>query len=193
GLRRGHRRRPVLRHLPGQPGRTPPSHRSPAPRVGPHFPTGATDMNPEDTLPPAPSGSPSSVPAGGAGGELWPTSGPAKGFRVRLPVAVAAAVVIALAGAAAGASLKKGSSSSSTQAGAIANRPRNLGGATGTNGTTGANGANGAGRFGAGGGGGGVAGTITKVEGNTITLTQRDGSTATVVVPSGTAITKTVS
>ena len=31
------------------------------------------------------------------------------------------------------------------------------------------------------------------MQGNTITVTQRDGTTATVVVPSGTAITKTVS
>jgi hypothetical protein len=139
-------------------------------------------MNPDDTLPPVP---PASAASDGTG-DVWPSSGPAKGFRVRLPIAIASLVVVALAGAAAGASLKHTSSTSTTQAGAVTNRPRGTFG-----GTNGAGGANGAGRFGP--GGGGVLGTVTKVEGNTITLTQRDGTTATVVVPSGATISKTVS
>jgi hypothetical protein len=139
-------------------------------------------MNPDDTLPPVPA-----APAPGADdGELWPSSGPAKGFRVRLPIAIASLVVVALAGAAAGASLKH-SPSTTTQAGAISNRARgSFGGANGANGATGANGAGRA--FGP---GGGVFGTVTKVDGNTVTVTQRDGSTATVVVPSSATISKT--
>ena len=142
-------------------------------------------MNPDDTLPPVPPASASAARTPDDNSELWPSSGPAKGFRVRLPIAIAALVVVALAGAAAGASLKKNPSTTS-QAGAISNNR-----ARGTNGAAGANGANGAGRFGP--GGGGVFGTVTKVDGNTVTVTQRDGTTATVVVPSGTTITKTVS
>jgi len=131
-------------------------------------------MEPLETLPPE---------ASGDSDELWPTAGPAKGLRIRLPIAIACLAVVALAGAAAGATLKKPSSNSTVQAGAIGRNRAN--GAGGTSGAAGA-----AGRFG--GPGGGVFGTITKIEGNTITVTQRDGTTATVVVPSGTAITKTV-
>src|SRR2546422_4057479 len=76
-------------------------------------------MNPDDTLPPVPP-APSAAPAGDDNSELWPSSGPAKGFRVRLPIAIAAVVVVALAGAAAGASLKK-TPSTTSQAGAISN------------------------------------------------------------------------
>ena len=86
-------------------------------------------MNPDDTLPPVP---PASAPASADDGDLWPSSGPAKGFRVRLPIAIAALAVVALAGAAAGASLKK-TTSTTTQAGAIGNRAR---GNFGTNGAT---------------------------------------------------------
>jgi len=145
-------------------------------------------MNDDETLPPIPTSSGGGVGAAGAdASDAWPTAGPAKGLRIRLPIAIACLAVVALAGAAAGATLKKPSSTSTVQAGAIGRNRAN--GAAGTNGATGANGA--AGRFGA--GGGGVFGTITKVEGNTITVTQRDGTTATVVVPTGTTITKTVS
>jgi len=144
-------------------------------------------MNDDETLPPIPQSSGGGVGAAEAdGGDAWPTAGPAKGLRIRLPIAIACLAVVALAGAAAGATLKKPSSTSTVQAGAIGRNRAN--GAAGTNGATGANGA--AGRFGA--GGGGVFGTITKVEGNTMTVTQRDGTTATVVVPTGTTITKTV-
>jgi hypothetical protein len=111
--------------------------------------------------------------------DVWPAAGPAKGLRVRLPIAVAALAVVAFGGVAAGAALKK-TPAATVQAGAV--------GGSRAFGVNGGAGANGSGRF-----GGGVFGTITKVEGNTITVTQRDGTTATVVVPSGTAITKTVS
>jgi hypothetical protein len=148
-------------------------------------------MNDDETLPPIPSSS-----GGGVGaaepdaGDPWPSAGPAKGLRIRLPIAIACLAVVALAGAAAGAALKKPSSTTAVQAGAVGGNPAN--GATGANGAAGTNGAAGAaGRFG--GPGGGVLGTVTKVEGNTITVTQRDGTTATVVVPSGTTISKTVS
>jgi hypothetical protein len=131
-------------------------------------------MNPSDTLPPE---------ANGDTDEPWPTAGPAKGLRIRLPIAIACLAVVALAGAAAGASLKKPSSTTAVQAGAV--------GRNRADGAAGANGAAATGRFG--GPGAGVFGTVTKVEGNTITVTQRDGTTATVVVPSGTSISKTVS
>ena len=135
-------------------------------------------------LPPVPNSSGGGVGAAEAdAGDLWPTAGPAKGLRVRLPVAIACAAVVALAGAAAGAALKKPAAATAVQAGGIGGN-RALG-------NNGAAGANAAGRLG--GPGGGVFGTVTKVEGNTITVTQRDGTTATIVVPSGTAVTKTVS
>ena len=122
--------------------------------------------------------------------DVWPTAGPAKGLRVRLPIAVATLAIVAFGGVAAGATLKKAAPASTVQAGTIGGNRAN--GAFGASGASGANGAAGAtGRFG--GPGGGVVGTITKVEGNTVTVTQRDGTTATVVVPSGTTINKTVS
>jgi hypothetical protein len=143
-------------------------------------------MNANETLPPVDP----SFPSGGGGraavddtGDLWPTAGPAKGLRIRLPIAIAALAVMALAGAAAGASLKKSPASTAVQAGAV--------GGNRANGAAGTTGAAGAGRLG--GPGGGVLGTVTKVEGNTITVTQRDGTTATVVVSSGTTVSKTVS
>ena len=147
-------------------------------------------MNHDETLPPISNSSGGGVGSAEADtGDLWPTAGPAKGLRIRLPVAVACLAVCALAGAAAGAALKKPEATTAVQAGGIAG-----GRAFGNNGATGANGAalpNGAaGRLG--GPGGGVFGTVTKVEGNTLTVTQRDGTTATVVVSSGTAVTKTV-
>ena len=140
-------------------------------------------MNPTDTLPEHESD------------DAWPTAGPTKGLRVRLPIAVAALAVVAFGGVAAGATLKK-APTSTVQAGAVgANRGTGTraNGATGSNGAAGTNGATGTagGRFG--GLGGGVVGTVSKVEGNTITVTQRDGTTSTVVVPSGTTISKTVS
>ena len=151
-------------------------------------------MNSNDTLPPVEP----SLSGGGAGaaegdaGDLWPTAGPAKGLRIRLPIAVAALAVMALVGAAAGASLKKSSSTTAVQAGAVGGN--RAAGASAPNGATAGNGIapNGVGGR-AGGPGGGVVGTVTKVDENTVTLTQRDGTTATVVVPSGTTVSKTVS
>ena len=149
-------------------------------------------MNSNDTLDPIPTADDPRADAGDA----WPSGGPTKGLRVRIPVAIACLAVVGLAGAAGGAALKKPSSSTAVQAGAVGgNRATNPNGAAGMNGATGANGAvgpNGATtRFG--GPGGGVAGTVTKVDGNTITVTQRDGTTATVVLSSDTTVSKTVS
>jgi hypothetical protein len=119
--------------------------------------------------------------------DAWPAAGPSKGLRIRLPIAVAALAVVAFGGVAAGAALKKPASNTVAQSGAVRGNRAN-----GTNGAAGTNGANGAaGRFGP--GGGGVFGTVTKVEGNTVTVSQRDGTTSTVEVPSGTTIEKTVS
>lgn len=149
-------------------------------------------MNANDTVP---SRSPSSGSDVGAAysesDELWPTNGPAKGLRVRLPLAIGALAVVALVGVAAGAALKN-PSSTSTQGGAVAGANRGPGnlpasGAPSGNGATGGIGGR------QGGAGGGIVGTVSKVDGNTITVAQADGSTATVVVASDAAITKTVS
>lgn len=123
--------------------------------------------------------------------DVWPTAGPAKGLRVRVPIAIASLAVMALVGAAAGAALKKAPASTAVQAGAVGGNRAFGAGPNGAapNGAAGANGA--PGRLG--GPGGGVVGTISKVEGNTITVTQRDGTTANVVVPSGATVNKTVS
>lgn len=147
-------------------------------------------MNSNDTLDPIPATGDTSD-----GDDVWPTAGPAKGLRVRLPVAIACLAVVGLAGAAGGAALKKPSSATAVQAGAVGgSRAAGANGAAGANSAVGANGPVGvngaAGRLG--GAGGGVFGTITKVDGNTITVTQRDGTTATVVVASGTTVSKTV-
>ena len=138
-------------------------------------------MNPNDTLDPTPS---SGDDTSGDAGDVWPTAGPARGLRVRLPVAIACLAVVGLAGAAGGAALKKPSSTTVAQAGAVGgNRAAGANAAAGPNGATAR----------LGGPGGGVVGTVTKVDGNTITVTQRDGTTATVVVPSEATVSKTVS
>ncbi|HEV7864147.1 MAG TPA: hypothetical protein VGR20_15660, partial [Acidimicrobiia bacterium] len=74
-------------------------------------------MNANDTLPPVPA--PSAAGGDDDASELWPSSGPAKGLRIRLPIAIAALVVFGLVGAAGGAAMKH--TSSTTQAGAIGN------------------------------------------------------------------------
>ena len=68
--------------------------------------------------------------------EAWSTSGPAKGLRLRLPVAAAVLVAVALLGVAGGASLEH---SSSTTAVAAAAAGSNAAGAVpGTSGAAGA-------------------------------------------------------
>ena len=145
-------------------------------------------MNSNDTL----DSSPTADDTSDDDADVWPTAGPAKGLRVRLPVAIACLAVVGLAGAAGGAALKRPSETTAVQAGAIGgNRATGASGAVGPNGAAGANGAAGTARFGA--PGGGVVGTVTRIDGDTITVTQRDGTTATVVVASGTTVSKTVS
>ena len=92
---------------------------------------------------------------------------------------------MALVGAAGGAALEDPAASTPVQAAAP--------GTNRANGAAGANGGAGLRAPGAGGLGGGLFGTVSKVDGNTITLTQRDGTTTTVVMASGGSVSRTVS
>jgi hypothetical protein len=113
--------------------------------------------------------------------DKWKEDGPAKGVRVRLPIAFAVIAVVALVGIWGGAQLKSNKASAST--------------------TNNAQSQNGGGRFrgyggqfpgrgGAGGGGNATAGTVQSVNGNTVTLSERNGQTSTVTIDPNATISK---
>jgi len=110
--------------------------------------------------------------------EDWTTTGPKKGIRLRLPAIAAIVAAVALLGIGTGATLKGRSASTTagTSAGATAGQ-----GGTGQGGT-------GQGRP-AGAGGRPTTGTVTKVDGTTIQLTDSSGALVTVTVPAGATIT----
>ena len=97
------------------------------------------------------------------------TTGPTKGIRLRFGTIAAVVVAVALAGAGVGATLKDRAATRSGTAGANAAAP----------------GPNGNGFP----GGGFTRGTVTKVDGTTIQLTDANGAAVTVTVPSSATIT----
>ncbi len=105
--------------------------------------------------------------------EDWTTTGPKKGIRLRLPAIAAIVAAVALLGIGTGATLK--GRSASTTAGTSA-------------GATAGQGGTGQGRP-AGAGGRPTTGTVTKVDGTTIQLTDSSGALVTVTVPAGATIT----
>jgi hypothetical protein len=119
----------------------------------------------------------------------WPVRGPAKGIRLRMPVAVLVTALLVAAGFWGGAIAEKshGSSTPSAAAG-LAGRFRGAGGATA------------AGGFGGGGGFGGAAGaagttsaatgTISVVNGNTLYVLTSTGSLVKVSLGQSTAVTR---
>ena len=113
--------------------------------------------------------------------ETWAASGPAKGIRVRLPLAIAVLAVVAMLGIFGGAQLK--SSNASATVAATGGTTRNRGQFSGGQ-FSGGPGAAGGGR------GGATAGTVQSVNGNTITVTDAQGQTKTITLESGTTITK---
>jgi hypothetical protein len=112
--------------------------------------------------------------------EDWTTTVPKRGIRLRLPAIAAIVAAVALLGIGTGATLK-GQSASST-AGTSAGATAGQGGAGRTG--TGQGGPGGAGGFGR-----PTTGTVTKVDGNTIQLTDSNGAAVTVTVPTGATIT----
>lgn len=113
--------------------------------------------------------------------EKWAADGPAKGIRVRVPIAVAVLAVVALLGVFGGAQLKSSNASASV---------------TATSSGTGPGGGRNRGQFsgapnGPRGGGGATFGTVESVNGDTITLTDQQGNTKTITLTSSTTITKT--
>jgi hypothetical protein len=104
--------------------------------------------------------------------ENWTTTGPKRGIQLRLPAIAAILAAVALLGIGAGATLKGRSASSTTgtAAGTAAGQSRPAG----------------AGGFG---GGRPTTGTVTKVDGSTIQLTDSSGAAVTVTVPAGATIT----
>ena len=117
-----------------------------------------------------------SLPAGPIAGPAdvdqdWTTTGPKKGIRLRLPAIAAIVAAVALLGMGAGATLKDRSAASTagTSSGvAAAQRGTGAGGFAGGRPTT---------------------GTVTKVDGTTIQLTDSSGAVVTVTVPGGATIT----
>jgi hypothetical protein len=109
--------------------------------------------------------------------EDWTTTVPKKGIRLRLPAIAAIVAAVALLGIGTGATLKgRSASSTAGTSAAAAARP----GGTGQAGT---------GQGGPGGFGRPTTGTVTKVDGTTIQLTDSNGAAVTVTVPTGATIT----
>jgi hypothetical protein len=117
--------------------------------------------------------------------DKWKEGGPAKGVRVRLPLAIAVIAVVALVGIWGGAQLKgnKASANVATSGQGQGNR--------GFRGYGGNFPGRGEGGTGGGGFGNATAGTVQSVNGNTITLTDRQGQTQTVTLTPNATITKT--
>ena len=98
-------------------------------------------------------------------GENWAADGPAKGIRVRLPLAIAVVAVVALLGIFGGAQLKSDNASATVGA----RRRRGTGRRQFSAGS--------GGRAAEVRGGGGSFGTVQSVNGNTITITDQQGQT----------------
>jgi hypothetical protein len=115
--------------------------------------------------------------------DKWKEDGPPKGVRVRLPIAIAVIAVVALVGIWGGAQLKGNKASASTATGQTQNgngrQFRGYGGQF-------------PGRGGGGGNGNVAAGTVQSVNGNTVTLNDRNGQTSTVTIDPNATITKSV-
>jgi hypothetical protein len=120
----------------------------------------------------------------------WPVRGPAKGIRLRTPIAIVATVVLVAAGFWGGAIAEKDhGSSTSSAASALAARFRGAGSTSGAAGGGGFRGFGGAGA-GAGGTTSAAAGTISVVNGNTLWVLTATGSLVKVTLGSSTAVTR---
>jgi hypothetical protein len=134
----------------------------------------------------------------------WPVRGPAKGIRLRLPVAVLATGLLVAAGFWGGAIAEKDhGGSSSSAASALAGRFRSAAGGTAAGGTAAAGAAGGGfagggfrggGGFGGGAGGTGTTaaatGTVSVVDGNTLYVLTATGSLVKVTLGQSTTVTR---
>jgi hypothetical protein len=114
--------------------------------------------------------------------DKWKEDGPPKGVRVWLPIALAVIAVVALVGIWGGAQLKSNKASASPTATGAAGQGggRQFGRGYGGPGAG----------FGGGGNGNVSAGTVQSVNGNTVTLSGRNGQTSTVTIDPNATITK---
>jgi hypothetical protein len=129
----------------------------------------------------------------------WPVRGPAKGIRLRLPVAVLVTALLVAGGFWGGAIAEKDHGGSSTSAAsALAGRFRSAAGGTPAAGATGGGfaggGFRGGGGFGGGGGGAGATaaatGTVSVVDGNTLYVLTATGSLVKVTLGQSTTVTR---
>lgn len=130
-------------------------------------------------------------PGSGGDEDLWPTGGPPKGIRLRLPILAVLGFVVAALGFAGGATAYKWKNPAPTvAAGALPGAP---GGATGFPGAPGgANAAGGQAAPGqAAGAGARTMGTVATVDGTTIYVTDSSGNLIKVTIPEGTTVTAT--
>lgn len=134
----------------------------------------------------------------GDANDEWPVRGPAKGIRLRLPVAVLVTALLVAGGFWGGAIAEKDhGGSSSTAASALAGRFRSAAGGTAATGATGGGLAGGGFRGGGGfGGAGGTAttaaatGTVSVVDGNTLYVLTATGSLVKVTLGQSTTVTR---
>jgi hypothetical protein len=118
----------------------------------------------------------------------WPTHGPSKGIRVRLPAAALLALLIGFGGIWGGAALQRseGTASVSSAASAFAQFRSRAGRAfAGLGGS--------AGSVGGGASGSSVSGTLTMINGNTLYITDGNGGIVTVTVHKTTTVTRDAS
>lgn len=106
--------------------------------------------------------------------ESWAPDGPAKGIRVRVPIAVAVLAVVALLGVFGGAQLKSSNASATVATPAAGAGTRNRQFSGGPNGQR----------------GGGTIGTVESVNGDTVTVKDQQGVTKTITLDANTTISK---
>ena len=126
----------------------------------------------------------------GTDADEWPSRGPSRSLRLRLPTAILLAMLIALGGIWGGAALQR---DHGTSAGASSGFPSFPGGASGTpsflRGAAGGSSGSTSGvpaAF----GGGAASGTVTVIQGNTVWVTTASGSLVKVILGSSTTYTR---
>jgi hypothetical protein len=157
--------------------------------------TDPVTMPDQPPLPPPPAGGGVDADIDDELDDEWNTSSDAKGFRVRVPIALLLLAFVALGGIWGGAKLQARNAPTdvATRGGAAAAGGQFAGAQTG--GTGQANGAGGqrgqGGGGGAAGGAGATIGTVQSVDGNKVTLATQNGQTVTVTLDDKTTISKT--
>ncbi len=117
--------------------------------------------------------------------DVWPTGGPPRGVRLRLPTALLTAGVVAALGFWGGAVVQRHRAGTTTSPARSATRAAAGGAVAGTGATSGGGAGRGAGR------GGGTVGTVKSIDGSTLYVTDATGNTVAVTTTDSSTVNKT--